>query len=75
MEETVALAAAARDCGAAAASAFGAGFGGGVWALVDAADAKAFMVRWRRDYAVRFPDRGEGRFFSSLPGPPAFELE
>ena len=44
--ETSALAASARPLGAFAASNFGAGFGGAVWALVDARDAAAFARKW-----------------------------
>jgi galactokinase len=54
--ETVALARSARSIGAAAASAFGAGFGGSVWALVERAHADAFVVEWRERYAQEFPD-------------------
>ncbi|HWJ56419.1 MAG TPA: hypothetical protein VNR90_09365, partial [Vicinamibacterales bacterium] len=44
--ETIALAAAARKAGALAASSFGAGFGGAVWALVDRDAADAFAAAW-----------------------------
>ena len=44
--ETVALAALARSCGAFAATSFGAGFGGSVWALVDRADVDAVVRDW-----------------------------
>ena len=49
--ETIALAACAREQGALAASAFGAGFGGSVWALIDRTEAEAFVDRWRQAYA------------------------
>ena len=52
---TVALARSARALGAAAASAFGAGFGGSVWALVDAMDAERFGQEWLAGYAREFP--------------------
>ena len=45
--ETIFLARRAREIGAAAASAFGAGFGGAVWAMVRASDADGFIARWR----------------------------
>jgi galactokinase len=48
--ETVALARLAREAGAVAASAFGAGFGGSVWALVGAAEAARFTAAWRERY-------------------------
>ena len=44
--ETSALAASARTLGAFAASNFGAGFGGAVWALVEAAEADVFARKW-----------------------------
>lgn len=75
VEETVFLADGARDCGAAAASAFGAGFGGTVWALVATEEVAAFIERWERDYRAWFPHHREASFFSSHAGPPAFELD
>lgn len=68
--ETIALAHSARKLGAAAASAFGAGFGGAVWALVRAADAGDFLERWGREYRSAFPDRdAHADFFLTRPGP------
>jgi galactokinase len=55
--ETVHLQWAARKCGAVAASAFGAGFGGAVWAMVRAGEAQDFLAVWRESYHTRFPDR------------------
>jgi galactokinase len=55
--ETVDLAASARELGAHAASAFGAGFGGSVWALVDTQHADEFATQWLDLYRRRFPDR------------------
>src|SRR5207245_3711462 len=46
--ETIALARRARELGAAAASAFGAGFGGSGWALVREVDAPEFREGWAR---------------------------
>ena len=60
---------------AVAASAFGAGFGGSVWAMVRAGEADAFTSRWREQYAAAF--RGPSRrsqYFVTEPGAPAFEL-
>ena len=48
--ETVALVRHAIDLGARAASAFGAGFGGSVWALVPTADADGFAAEWMDRY-------------------------
>lgn len=53
--ETIELVRSAQDGGALAASAFGAGFGGSVWALVAAHDAPLFLARWRAEYGQRFP--------------------
>ncbi len=70
--ETIALARTARDLGAAAASAFGAGFGGSVWALVGSEEARAFAGRWAEDYGRRFPEAAaRARFIETCPGPPA----
>lgn len=69
--ETVHLARSAREFGAAAASAFGAGFGGSVWALVSDGEAEGFVERWRADYLARFPEHGpDARFFTTRAGPP-----
>jgi galactokinase len=73
--ETVALARSARDLGAAAASAFGAGFGGAVWALVRRDERAAFIDRWRAAYRAGHPDRAPAaEFFGGDPGPAATEL-
>ena len=64
--ETVALARLAREAGAVAASAFGAGFGGSVWALVPTAAADAFTETWRARYRAAFPEAGaRATFFAS----------
>jgi len=73
--ETSYLAQRATELGAAAASAFGAGFGGSVWALVRNDQMAGFLSRWRADYLSRFPERGSrADFFPSSPGPAATEL-
>ena len=73
--ETIHLVASARELGAPAASAFGAGFGGAVWALVPAGDVTRFLAAWRSDYVGRFPGREAGcAFLSSNAGPAAFRL-
>ena len=73
--ETVQLVRSARRLGAAAASAFGAGFGGSVWALVREDESAAFLAGWRESYFLAFPDRaGRATFFTSRPGPAAREL-
>lgn len=69
--ETIALAKQARSLGAFAASAFGAGFGGSVWALVSRDEAAKFASRWREAYehgshsAIR-----NSQFFVTAAGPP-----
>lgn len=73
--ETVFLARQARRLGAAAASSFGAGFGGSVWALVRDADAEGFLERWADSYADAFPGPAQrAAFFIDRPGPAAFAL-
>jgi galactokinase len=73
--ETIHLARTARSLGAAAASAFGGGFGGSVWAMVEAADADGFRKRWAERYARAFPASApESRFFVTRPGPPVIRL-
>ena len=70
--ETVWLARRARELGAVAASAFGAGFGGSVWALAHTGAATELLGRWRDDYARAFPRRAaRARFFISGAGRPA----
>jgi galactokinase len=55
--ETSFLARAAMASGAHAASAFGAGFGGAVWAITNATDSEAVLKQWKREYARAFPAR------------------
>jgi galactokinase len=73
--ETITLASLAYELGAFAASAFGAGFGGSVWALVPAADAAAFGETWLRRYRDAFPFRDSCEWFSAVPGPGAVSIE
>lgn len=53
--ETEFLARTARTLGAFAATSFGAGFGGSVWALVPTGDAEAFAEAWLQRYTVQYP--------------------
>ena len=70
--ETVLLQRLARELGAIAASAFGAGFGGAVWAMVRADDAERFSQQWRTRYLERFPDRAaDCRVLTTKPSGPA----
>lgn len=73
--ETVYLQASARRLGASAASAFGAGFGGSVWALVPSAQAEDFAQRWLGDYRQAYPEPGQrATALVTRPGPSAHRL-
>lgn len=73
--ETIALARSARELGAVASSAFGAGFGGSVWALVPANDTPDFLDQWQSHYFETFPGhRPTARFFVTRSGGPAQRL-
>jgi galactokinase len=73
--ETIFLAAAARRLGAAAASSFGAGFGGSVWAMVEAAAAEDFLAEWADGYFAEFPQHARrAAFFATAAGPAAFRV-
>ncbi len=66
--ETAFLQRSARDIGAVAASAFGAGFGGSVYSIVRRTDAGDYMNEWRRVYLNRYPDhRRTSEFFVTRP--------
>lgn len=72
--ETIHLARSARELGAVAASAFGAGFGGAVWAMVPSERASDFANQWRESFAAAFPGRGAGaRVLVTAPSAPAHE--
>jgi galactokinase len=71
--ETIALAAAARQCGAFAACSFGAGFGGSVWALVEAERASTLASSWIERYRQQHPGR-EAIAFAADPAPAALAL-
>ncbi len=73
--ETRFLAKSARKLGVLASSAFGAGFGGSVWALAPRQDADRIMREWMADYGQSFPDRiRHARFFVDPTGPGAFVM-
>jgi len=73
--QTIALARAAREQGATAASAFGAGFGGSVWALVRREQGDAFIEAWSRRYAAAFPiEARQARFFLTAAASAAVKL-
>ncbi|RPI60558.1 MAG: galactokinase, partial [Planctomycetaceae bacterium] len=70
------LAQAARESGAVAASAFGAGFGGAVWALVAADKAEKMISDWSTRYEKTFPQAARHAvYFTTRPGPAAFEVK
>lgn len=73
--ETMWLVREARALGALAASAFGAGFGGSVWALMARDRADEFVQSWREAYLTsRFHAARSSQFFVSAPGPPMIRL-
>ncbi len=73
--ETIQLVNMARDLGAVAASAFGAGFGGSVWAMVSDAELERFTSRWRDRYVKLFPKvTHRVQFIPTKPSAPVFEV-
>jgi galactokinase len=73
--ETVELVRLARKFGAIAASAFGAGFGGSVWALTRGSEAHNFADNWAWSYRKQFPKAaGASEFFATRPGPAILRL-
>ncbi|MFN8573711.1 MAG: galactokinase family protein [Gemmatimonadaceae bacterium] len=72
--ETMFLARTAREVGAVAASAFGAGFGGSVWALVPREDATRILKLWEQRYRKAYPERIDAaEFFLTNAGPAAHQ--
>jgi galactokinase len=73
VDQSITLARTAAESGAFASRSFGAGFGGSVWALVRAADAREVETRWLGAYAAKYPAlRPVG--FTVRPGPGLVEL-
>ena len=73
--ETIYLAESARRLGAAAATSFGAGYGGSVWALIEELKAEEFVASWQAEYHADFPDRAaDATFFLTPAGPAAFRV-
>lgn len=73
--ETIDLVRMARALGADAASAFGAGFGGSVWALVETHRASEFATAWMRDYAAAHRVAAtRAEMIVTVPGPGAMQL-
>ncbi len=69
--ETNYLQAIAREIGAIASSAFGAGFGGSVYALVEKNDAENFLNTWQNNYSAKFPHL-KSEFFITEPSQSRF---
>ena len=67
--ETVGLSGRARACGAFAASSFGAGFGGSVWALIERERAATFAAQWLAEFRLSYEARDAAAFIAT-PGPP-----
>lgn len=74
IDETVFLAERARELGAAAASAFGAGFGGSVWALVRSTESASLSGQLLGDYRQRYPEHAGAQVFVTPAGPAATML-
>ncbi len=73
--ELIALVASARKRGAVAASSFGAGFGGSVWALVPRAHSGRFRDAWLTEYQSAFAAHAAASLcFESAAGPPAMTV-
>lgn len=72
---TASLARSARRLGALAATSFGAGFGGSVWALVPTADAEEFAVRWLAEHRREFPQLVDSSTLVVRPSGPAHPVE
>jgi galactokinase len=69
VKETTELVRLALELGAVAASAFGAGFGGSVWALVESLKAATFREEWAKAYRRKLPRAGAGECFVTGAGP------
>ena len=73
--ETIDLVRMACALGADAASAFGAGFGGSVWALVESHRAQEFAVAWMHAYSqLHHAAAQRAEMIVTLPGPGAMQL-
>jgi galactokinase len=73
--ETLSLVASARRLGAVAASTFGAGFGGSVWALLETSHAEDILTAWADGYRAEFAQRSQlSKFFLTGAGPAAFRV-
>ncbi len=67
--ETIRLVEIAHQLGAPAASTFGAGFGGSIWALVHRDAASSFLDEWQSRYQLEFTEPAtHSDFFATRPG-------
>ena len=74
--QTIFLAKSAQQLGAVAASAFGAGFGGAVWAMIGQNRAQEFVNNWKASYQKAYPlEQQRASFFQSSPGPAAMRIK
>jgi galactokinase len=73
--ETSSLAALALESGAFAASSFGAGFGGSVWALAPASEGEEILRVWRRRYVDHYPAVENVTGFLARPAPASAALD
>ncbi len=74
--ETLYLTRQARRSGAVAASPFGAGFGGSVWALVEEDACESFLKAWSADYSRAFPEPfRRSAFFLTKAAPAAYQVQ
>jgi galactokinase len=74
IDETNTLADLARRAGAFAASAFGAGFGGSVWALIARTEAEPFGQRWMNAYRQQYPQHERATWFVTRPASSVIEI-
>ena len=72
--ETIALVQLAKELGAIPSSAFGAGFGGSVWALVRGGEATEFREQWEKAYRRNFPGAAACECFLTGAGPALLDL-
>jgi galactokinase len=76
VDEQIFLARAAREQGAVAASAFGAGFGGSVWSLVAQEKADEYLDSWATAYHSAYPQHeSRSGFFLTRPASAAIAID
>jgi len=76
VDEQIFLARTAREQGAVAASAFGAGFGGSVWSLVAEDQADGHLSNWSEAYHSAYPQHEDrSGFFLTRPASSAIAID